>query len=323
MFDSTMIVTLLLSLVATTSPPQFGPRISCTPTAVSVEGGPTVASKNPLADALRQASAGSVIEVTPGDYPAFRLGFGRGPQNADSSGTKNWPIIVRGINHRFGAVRVRANGGSDALMIDQKSPVSYITFEGLEFEPGYRSAIIFYRQGGPAIHRGFHFIDCDIIGGWDHVNATGAKSKWGVSGHRIADFEWRGVSRPSIIRDIRNEHAFYLQNCAGDVTIENVEATRLGRTFCQFTARVKDGPPGVGNITGRNCRISDTGLAAGDAYKGGSAFTMSGNMQKASFLFEGNSYRAGFNPRLKKLTRKGSPYGTGALVVWAEKESCL
>jgi hypothetical protein len=313
-----------LFIVALTSTPahalQAGPWIRCTPTSVKVGGRAATASTNPIAEALRNASPGSVIEVEPGDYPSFRLGFGRGAENADVSGTKVSPIVVRALAQGPGRVRIRTKGKSDALMIDQKKPVAYITFEGLEFEPGYRSAVIFYRQHGGAVHRGFRFVDCDIIGGWDHVKAAGVQSKWGVSGHRIADFEWIGLRRPSIIRDLKSEHGFYLQNCAGNVTIENVEATRLGRTFCQFTARSSDGPAGLGHVVVKNCRISDTGIAAGDAYKGGSAFTITGNMPKASFLFEGNTYRGGFNPRLKKLTRPGVPFGTGAFVVWAEKD---
>jgi len=316
----TLAALLMAALPSPTPGPQFGPAIHCTPTSIAVNGGAATPSTDPIAEALRNAGPGSVIDVEPGDYPSFRLGFGRGAQNADTSGTEFAPIRVRALGSGPKRVRIRTKGGSDALMIDQKKPVAYITFEGLEFEPGYRSAIIFYRQGGDAVHRGFRFLDCDIIGGWDHVKAAGVQSKWGVSGHRIADFEWSGVSRPSIIRDLKNEHGFYLQNCAGDVTIQNVEATRLGRTFCQFTARSSDGPAGLGHITVKNCRISNTGLAAGDAYKGGSAFTVTGNMPKASFLFEGNTYRAGFNPRLKKLTRPGVPFGTGALVVWAEKD---
>jgi len=321
-----MISLLLLALapvirLPVEAAPQAAPWITCTPTTVSIDGGAPIQTGDPIAEALRHAGPGSVVEVEPGDYPAFRIGFGRGRQNADVSGTLAAPVVVRGLVQGTQHVRVRAAGGSDALMIDQKVPAAYITFESIEFEPGYRSAIIFYRQGGSAVHRGFRFLDCDIIGGWDHVKAAGVPSKWGVSGHRIADFEWAGVTRPSILRDLKTEHGFYLQNCAGDVTIRNVEAARLGRTFTQFTARESDGPPGLGTITIQDCRISDTGLAAGDAYKGGSAFTVSGNMPKANFVFEGNTYRAGFNPRLKALTRPGVPYGTGALVVWAEQQS--
>lgn len=297
------------------------PQIRCTPTSYSVDGGVPVESANPLAEGLRFAEPGSIVEVESGDYPVMRLGFGRGETNADCSGTAFAPITIRAAHAGPNRPRILGGGKSDALMIDQVKPIEYITFQGIEIQPGYRSGVIFYQQKGASVHRGFRFVDCDIIGQWDHLKATGQESKWGVYGQRLADFEWRGVTRPSVIRDIKNEHGFYLQNNAGDVTIENVEATRLGRTFVQFTARSKDGPQGIGKVIVRNCRITDTCIGAGDAYKGGSAFTVSGNMPKAEFLFEGNSYRAGFDPTLKKLTPEGKPYGTGALVVWSENET--
>ena len=297
------------------------PWIRCTPTSYSVDGGAPVTSANPLAEGLRFAEPGSLVEVEAGYYPVMRLWFGRGETNADCSGTEFAPITIRAAHSGPNRPRIMGGCKSDALMIDQIKPVEYITFEGFEIQPGYRSGVIFYQQKGASVHRGFRFVDCDIIGQWDHLKATGQESKWGVYGQRLADFEWKGVTRQSIIRDIKNEHGFYLQNSAGDITIENVEATRLGRTFVQFTARSKDGPQGIGQVVVRNCRIADTCIGAGDAYKGGSAFTVSGNMPKAEFLFEGNSYRAGFDPTLKKLTPKGKPYGTGALVVWYENET--
>lgn len=296
------------------------PWIRVTPTSYRVDGGATVTSAQPLAEALRHAEPGSTVELEAGTYPVLRLGFGRGPNNADCSGTEVRPITIQAAHPGPNKPVISAVGKSDALLIDQKAPVQHITFKGLVFEPGYRSAVIFYRQKGAAVHRGFRFLDCDILGGWDHLKAEGAPSKWGVNGHRIADFEWRGVLRPSVIRDLKNEHAFYLQNIAGDVLIENVHATRLGRTFVQFTSRSADGPQATGDVVVRRNVVRDVCIGAGDAYKGGSAFTVTGNMPKATFLFEDNSYRAGFDPALRKLTRKNVPYGTGAFVVWGEKD---
>lgn len=296
------------------------PWIRVTTTGYTVDGGDFVATEQPLAEALRHAQPGSTVEVEPGEYPVLRLGFGRGKDNADCSGTASAPIRIKAAYPGPNKPRINAIGKSDALMIDQKQPVQHITFEGFRFDPGYRSAIIFYKQGEAKVHRGFRFLDCDIIGSWDHVAAKGEQSKWGVWASRLADFEWRGVMAPSIIRDIKNEHAFYIQNNAGDVRIENVEASRLGRTFVQFTSRAVDGPQGVGQVVVRDCKVTDPCIAAGDAYKGGSAFTVVGNMPKVDFLFEGNTYRAGFDPRVRKLTRKGVAYGTGAFVSWSSKE---
>ena len=306
-----------LGLLAST-PQQDADWIECTPTTVAFDGGFPVTVTNPIARALERGAPGSVIYLEPGDYPAFRINFGRGDDNAETSGgTRLLPVTLRGGP----GVRIRAPKGGDTVAINQRSPVKFITFEDIEFEPSYRSAIIFFRVDPGTVHEGFHFYDCDVIGGWDHVKAAGKRSKWAVTGQGLKDFEWIGRTRRSQIRDIKDEHAFYLQNPAGDITIENVEATRLGRTFVQFTSRSKEGLPGVGRITVRNCRVSDACLAAGDAYKGGSAFTLTGNSPKATFLFEGNSYRAGYQPRLKKLTREGVPYGTGAFVAWSEGES--
>ena len=312
--------TLLALALATAQAPaqERASWVECTPTTVAFDGGAPVPAANPIAQALERAEPGCRIELSTGDYPAFRINFGRGADNAETSGgTKHQPIVVNGGP----GVRVRAPKGGDTLAITQRSPVGHITFQGIEFEPSYRTAIIFYRVDEGQAHRGFRFIDCDILGGWDHVRDQGQTSKWGVSGQGLADFEWIGRTRPSVIRDIRREHAFYLQNPAGDITIENVEAKRLGRTFVQFTSRAKEGRPGTGTITVRNCKVSDACIAAGDAYKGGSAFTISGNSPKATFVFEGNSYRAGFDPRLRGLTREGVPYGTGAFVAWSEGES--
>jgi len=291
--------------------------IDCTPTTVSFDGAAPVRTSNPIARALEKAAPGCRVRLAAGDYPAFRINFGRGDDNAQTAGgTLNHPIVVEGGP----GVRVRAPGGGDPVAITQRSPVRYITFRDIEFEPSYRTAVIFYQVGEGESHRGFRFVDCDIIGAWDHVKGKGKDSKWGVWGQGLEDFEWIGESRPSVVRDIRWEHGFYLQNSVGDITIENVTAKRLGRTFVQFTSRAKDGPAGQGTVTVRNCRVSDVCISAGDDHKGGSAFTVTGNSPTATFIFEGNSYRAGFEPRLRKLTREGVPYGTGALVTWSEGE---
>ena len=325
---SNLLQTLLASLAALfliaapvaarQAPARTATWVECTPTTVAFDGGVPQPATNPIARALERAAPGCRIELSPGDYPAFRINFGRGDDNAETpGGTRHQPIVVAGGV----GVRVLAPQGGDTLAVTQRSPVAWITFQGIQFQPSYRTAVIFYRVGEGEVHRGFRFEDCDILGGWDHVRAEGRTSKWGVNGQGLADFAWVGVTRPSVIRDIRHEHAFYLQNPAGDILIENVEARRLGRTFVQFTSRSKEGAPGRGTITVRNCRISDACIAAGDAYKGGSAFTLTGNSPEATFVFEGNSYRAGFDPRLKQLTREGVPYGTGAFVAWSEGET--
>jgi hypothetical protein len=126
-----------------------------------------------------------------------------------------------------------------------------------------------------------------------------------------------GSAYPGRIESISEEHAFYLQNLRGPVTIENVHAKDLGRTFCQFTARAKEGPPSIGDVTVRDCVIEDACIAQADGFKGGSAITLCGRAE-GTFLFERNVYRAGFRPERQRLTTKGLPYGTGAFTAWEE-----
>jgi hypothetical protein len=154
-----------------------------------------------------------------------------------------------------------------------------------------------------------------LVGGFDHAKGEGANSKWGVWGNCLADFEFRGVRGRASVRDIRHEHGFYLQNLVGDVTIENVDGARLGRTFLQVVARPDWGPPGTGTLLVRNCSVEDPCIARGDDYKGGSAFTLAGR-HTGKAIFENNRYRSGFNSALTKLTREGVPFGTAAFVAW-------
>lgn len=294
---------------------QEARSIACTPTTVSADGGPPVAVGNPIAQALRLAAPGATIDLAAGDYPAFGIGFSNknDASNAPiSGGVRGQPILVRGGR----GVRVVPQGKGDTIAICQQVPCGYVEFEELEIVPGTRAGVIFYRSGEGQVHRGFAFRDCDILGEYDHGRASGPGAKWGVSGHQIADFEWRGVRRASRIENIKDEHAFYLQNTLGDVTIENVEAKRLGRTFVQLVARSHEGPAATGTVTIRKCRVDDAGIAAGDAYKGGSAITIAGTGPQCTVRIEQNVVRAGFDPALRKLTRSGEPYGTGACVVW-------
>lgn len=300
-------------------PPQGGAlkpalMIVCTPDTVAIGNEPPRQVRNPMVAALEAAGPGSRITLRPGDYPSFGIGFRKATNwNARTSGGRpGLPVVVEGQ----GRAVIRAGKDSgDAITINQEIANGHFLFRNLEIEPGYRAAVMFYKQKGGKSHDGFRFHDCDIIGGYDHAAGQGKRSKWGVWAHSLRDFEFRGVTRPAEIRDIQQEHAFYLQNPRGDILIERVRAQRLGRTFCQFTARAKDGPPGIGNIVVRDCEVEDIGLSRWDGYKGGSAFTVAGRIT-GSVTFEGNSYRAGFDRALRELTNRSAPYGTGALVCW-------
>ena len=295
--------------------PAPGPAwILCSPEAIQLQGKPQQPRRHAIAEALEAARPGTAVLVAPGDYPPLRIGFdNRAPDNARTPGGRpGAPIIVQA---RGGARILGGNG--DAIAISQELPNGYITFRDIEIRPGARSGVMFFQQKGGGEHRGYRFEDCDIIADYDHATGQGGNSKWGVWGHSLADFAFVGVRRPARVENIRNEHGFYLQNPQGPILIENVEARRLGRTFVQLTARRSDGPPGVGDVTVRRCRVEDTGLAAWDNYKGGSAFTVAGGL-RGRLVFENNTFRAGFDRALTRLTSDGQPYGTGAFVAWRD-----
>ena len=280
--------------------------LQCTPTSVILPSGPERA-KNPVVAALRRAGPGSVISLAPGDYPPFALGVRGGAAWASAaSGSAGRPLVIRGGP----GVRIRARGSQDTILIAQQVKTEYVRFEGLTIEPGWRAGVMFARGG---VHTGFHFVDCHILGSYDHVKGRGRASKWGVWGSQLRDFVFEGRRGPANVRALRDEHAFYLQNLRGDVRIENVRCVAVGRTFLQVTARAKEGPVGTGRITVRDCVVIDPCLAPGDAHKGGSAITLGGR-HRGTVRRERVKVRVGFSAKRRKLTRRGAPYGTGALV---------
>lgn len=290
-------------------------HIVCTPTSFVADNGPEVESKNSIATALSIAKPGARIELTPGEYRSFSIGFAKDSSgNARTSGgTRAAPIVVDGRG------QARIVGTGDTITVSQQIKNGFITFQNLEIRPGTRAGVLF-SQGADWVHEGYRFLDVNIIGQWNHVTDSGpSSSKWGVYGRGLKDFEFRGVRGRARIVDLRREHAFYLQNLRGDALIENVDVARVGRTFVQLTARIEEGPPGVGTLTIRNCTATDCCIAAGDNNKGGSAFTFAGR-HAGTILLQGNRYRAGFAAEVRALTRPESPYGTGALVAWDGNE---
>jgi len=264
---------------------------------------------NPIAYALERAGPGSVLQLSPGAYPPFSIGLrSKSAGNARASGQPGRPITIEG---QGGVVITSGQGGADTILIAQQVPTAHIVFRNLTIQTGYRAGVMFARGG---VHVGFRFHDCNIEGGFNHLSGRGRKSKWGIWGSQLQDFEFKGVFQPAVVRNIRDEHGFYLQNSQGDITIENVRGEFLGRTFCQFTSRSSEGSVGVGTITIKNCKVRDIGLAPGDAHKGGAAFTFGGG-HNGTIRIEKCEYLCGFDRNLKRLTNKGSPYGTGALVM--------
>lgn len=286
--------------------------IRCAPGEIELDGEAPQRAENPIASALRKARPGTVIHLDPGEYPGFSIGLNsKAPANAKTAGgSEAAPIVVDGGGH----AKVRCTQG-DTIGIDQARPNRWITFRGLEIEAGDRAGVLFYRQAEGRAHVGYAFEDCHVLGSFDHARGVGEKSKWGVWGHSLSRFRFVGTSAPARIEDIRAEHAFYLQNPKGDVLIENVHAARIGRTFVQLTSRSEDGAPGRGTFIVRGCTVEDVCIAAGDGYKGGSAFSFAGRHQ-GTIVVERNRYRMGFTPAIARLTLEGVPHGTGALVAF-------
>lgn len=274
--------------------------------------------RNPIAEALSKAQPGTIILLDPGDYPPFTIGFqSHSPANTTTSGGQPGnPIVIEG---KGPGVRILGSEG-DTIAIDQRLPNGWITFRNLTIVPGKRAGVMFYQRKDGKLHQGYSFEDCHILGAFDPATGKGKRSKWGVWGQMLADFRFVGVTAPARVENISEEHAFYLQNVQGSITIENVHARDLGRTFCQFTARVGDGPIGVGDVTVRDCVVEDACIAQADGFKGGAAFTICGRMQ-GTFLFEHNVYKAGFRPERLPFTLPGQPYGTGAFTAWEESRA--
>ncbi len=303
------------ALATLAGPSSAQGRIQCTPKTVQGLGKPPSSVTNPIARALELAQPGSVIDLAPGEYPAFAIGFGQAADdNAITTGGANGrPIIVRA----HGKVKIRRHrDGGDTIALVQQKRFGYVTFEGLTIEASYRAAVMFYAVEPGQSHDAIRFLDCHIEGNYDHLRKQGADSKWGVYGRALRDFEWRGQRGRSTIRDLQHEHAFYLQNPAGDILIENTDASLLGRTFLQVVSRPHEGPPGNGRITLRNNRIEDACVAPGDNFKGGCTLTFAGRHRGTVWL-ENNVIRTGFDDERRALTAPGDPYGTGALLVWA------
>lgn len=289
--------------------------LSVRPGVLELPGGRLLQDRQPIARALELAAPGALILVGAGRYPRLGIGFsGNAWWNARTSGgTESAPIRVVGET----GVRLVCDEPGDTLAVNQQVENGWIQFESIEFEAGERAGIIFYQGPADKPHRGYHFYDCTIDGLWEHATDSGPhSSKWGVLGHNLADFVFAGRRGRAVVQRIRHEHGFYLQNPLGDLTLERIDAKQLGRTFVQITARENSGPPGRGAILIRDCAVSDVGLAAGDGFKGGSAFTFAGRLTENTIRVERCTYRAGFELSLRRLTSPGQPYGTGALVAW-------
>lgn len=283
---------------------------------VTLPGGQRIATPCPIARALEWAAPGARLSLTAGDYGSLGIGHESSrPWNSRAAGgTELRPVRVVGR----GRVRILGDGHADAITIHQQVPCAHIHFEDIVIQAGNRAGVLFSDVDAKQAHTGFHFYDCAIDGGYDHIGRKGTPSKWGVLGHALSDFVFAGRRGRASVHDTCHEHAFYLQNPRGNITIEKVDAYRLGRTFVQIVARERSGPVGRGLVRVIDCHVRDAGIAERDGYKGGSAFTFAGRLTGCTIVLERNRYRAGFDAPLLKLRNKNQPYGTGALVSWDE-----
>ena len=112
-------------------PPPVTGLVVCTPRTVAVNGGPPRPSVHPLVEALEQATPGSFVSLSPGDYEPLTIGLGNGAWNdADTSGgLPGLPIVVDG----GGFARIRPGQG-DSIGVYQKRRNGHITFRGLEIQ---------------------------------------------------------------------------------------------------------------------------------------------------------------------------------------------
>ena len=294
------------------APKGAPPLLYCTPEGQGIVGGEFQRGGHPVVRALAKAEPGSTVFLEEGQYPPFTLGLGSNAwDNADiSGGQPGAPIVLDGRGRATIVGREQ-----DTIGIDQRQRVAHVTFRGLKIVTGRRSGVMFYKRTDAKNHVGFRFEDCEINGGYQHPKASGRFSKWGVWAHSLVDFSFVGTLEPARVFGIRDEHAFYIQNPQGNVLIDNVEARGLGRTFVQLTCRRRDGPPGKGFFVVRRCDVANVGLAPDDLYQGGTAFSIGGR-HTGQILFERNKFRAGFDPRLKRLKPVGGVHGTGAFVAW-------
>lgn len=309
---------VLAAAPAASAPAPTPPRVP-TRWTVSPErafgGGREFTGPNALWLAIDHARAGDVLDVQAGEY---RWGAIGASQSAPQ-GTREAPILVRA----FGEVRVRRqdHGGGATVAVRRGN---WVTFDGFTFEGSWTG--IHFHPDWDGNMAGFHFIDCEIDGLWDWKTNTsrhsgGLASKWGILAWGLKDFLWQGGS----IHDVRHEHAIYVHNPLGDVTLDGVTIERVGRTALQVRCADRDSgmeglPMGAGRLDISACTIRDTGLA-----DGGSAITLAGRSRQ-EVRIANNQMEFGSDRefvRNWRARRDGRRFPGGALMVWSEREGWM
>lgn len=266
----------------------------CTPTTVTrVATGEQWTKDKSVEFAYGQSVPGDVILLEAGDYKKFEINKAWQDGQALTWIKARTPGTARILRHSV--------GGSATLDLKK---AGYVVFQGLDIKPSDQAAVLCAQNLTiPQIT----FVNCTVSGDWDWISRTGARAKWGVLGWQLSGFTWLGGR----IENLSDEHAFYLHNCEGDVTIADVRVSRLGRTLVQIVARSTEskGNEGRGRITVRNVEASDCCLE-GNA-SGGSALTFAGR-HRDPILVTDTVIRAGFDAALNDAF--GKVTATGAFV---------
>jgi hypothetical protein len=277
-------------------------------------------SSNPITAAYNKAvigakNGGALIVLKDGLYKEMVL---KATCHDPSLKLENM-IFIKAENPYKAVIDRKSYGGSFSVTIEK---ICNTTIIGLKVYASQYWGIRLGMKNG-AIIKNISFLKTEIDGGFDHYAQTGYNSRWGVAGYNMDNILFRDF----YIHDLWQEHAFYLHNISGDVTIENGTAERTGRTAYQQVARTIEGTAQTGLTSLRNFLSIDAGIGISDAYKGGSAFTFAGGYEDGegnNILLDNLSYRAGFDDELNATINaatngKMKKAGTGALSVWEEK----
>jgi hypothetical protein len=312
--------------------PAFTPDMIVTPTSVTDGAGNPIAgapSVRTLVWALKNTGdpasgwKGRKILLRAGDYPPFWFDSGGASSSAKVhrlGGTLAKPVVVRG--EPGATIKREAAGGHTIVVLGKHTAHSlhHITWQNVRFEA---------TAGGAALHIGsntdaangisynnWRFLRCEIDGRFDWYSNTGPngpndKSKWGFLTYALRNFSFSG----GWIHDIGLEHAIYMHNNLGNVTVNDNLVERCGRTFMQIVARTNEFggpalPPNPGNITVRRNLVKD--VTIGDGCEGGAGFTQTGRNDGMT-TFMDNVMLFGFDRLLRESMTTRPPAQGGCV----------
>lgn len=272
-----------------------------------------ISNSKPIDKVYTLATSGDTILVEDGSYSSVTL---KRPGCHSLTGPMIW-LMARNINGPL--IQKNPVGGSNSIVF--QSQACWTTMVGFNVEGDDTAAIHFFTSGNEP-YRNIQFLETSIDGGYDWYASAGFDSKWGLQSYLLTGFLWRGGS----IKNIHQEHAFYVHNAQSDPSIageegfylEDLIIKRVGRTALQMTARDHDCdqyqnpcPSGSGNVQVRHVSVYDAGL--GDFCQGGASLTFAGR-NSFNIVIEDTYVESGLDPALVAAT---GCTGTEELVTWA------